>query len=304
MGCAATNIRIEPVDVTWEIEEQWDIKARADVAGDLGAKWFKLAATGSTIATHYVWYDTGASVDPAPVGLTGIEVTISANDTAIEIAAATATAIDAVAAFKAEVDADDTEMFVVTNVGTGKSFGAADGTAATGFEFTLCQEGGYLNLGLLDGDVEVAFEETLFELTAHQTGVAKIADLRQGNSATISLTMKETAKSSLRDLFIATSGGTYTPASGTELFGWGTNRQGSSTIIQARRLILHPVRLPADDHSDDFCFMKSYPAVDTLTFSGENPSTLSATFNCYLDNQQTEALRLFSVGDWTQLIPE
>ena len=76
---------------------------------------------------------------------------------------------------------------------------------------------------------------------------------------------------------------THTPSAGTELFGWGSSRQGLNTIVQARRLILHPVALGASDLTRDLCFWKAYPKPNSLTYSGENPQTVSVEFKLYRD---------------------
>jgi hypothetical protein len=301
MSSSTTNIRIEPADVTWEIEEQWCVTAVADSSGSLDATYFTLSSSGNTAATHYVWIDVdNSSVDPAPAGLTGIEVDIATDDTAATIATAVQTAVDANGSFQATVS--DSVNVIISNVGAGVSSGAEDGAAATGFIFAQQQDGGSTYLGLLDGDIEVSFEETLFELTAHQTGVSKIADLRQGVSAEVSLTIKE-SDAEIYKAMITAAGGSYTPSGGTELYGWGKSRQGSNTIIQARRLTLHPVRLADNVYTDDLCFWKAYPLPDSVTYSGENPRVLSVTFRCYLDTQQNDAIELFAFGDWTQEIP-
>lgn len=298
MACTVTNIRIEPADASWEIEEAWCVDTVADVAGSLGGTYFKLSATGNSSFTHYVWIDVAnGSVDPAPAGLSGIEVDIASGATAAAVATAIQTAVDAHASFEATVSGNHVSIY---NATAGESAGAED--VDTGFTFTQSADGGLLDLGLLDGDIEVSFEETLFEVTAHQTGTTKIADLRQGVSVDVSLTLKESDQAKYKEIFVA-AGGTDTPSGGTEVYGWGKSRQGSNTIVQARRLVLHPVRLSSSDYSEDLCFWKAYPMPETLTFSGENPKLLSLSFKCYLDENKPDAIELFASGDWTQYVP-
>lgn len=300
MSCNATNIKIDPADVSWQIEEKWCVETVADVASSLNSKYFRLGVSGQSTFSHYVWIDVGnTGTDPAIAGLTGVEVNISANATANTVASAINTAVDALAGFESTVSGNE---ITITMVGAGDSAGLLEGVAATGFTFTQQAEGGDLDLGYLDGDIEVSFEENLFEVTAHQTGVSKLADLRQGVSAEVSLVLKESNKSRFDEIFKA-AGGTYTPSGGTELVGWGTNRQGSNTIVQARRLVLHPVRLASADYSEDLCFWKAYPMPESVVFSGENPKVMNITFKMYLDENQDEAIKLFSFGDWTQELP-
>lgn len=300
MACTVTNIRIEPADASWQVEEAWCVDTVADVSSSLNSKFFKLGKAGQSTYSHYVWYNVGgAGVDPAPAGLTGITVAVAVNATASTVATATQVAVDANADFEATVSGNHVTIYTVV---AGESAGATDGTAATGFTFTQASEGGDLDLGLLDGDIEVSFEETLFEVTSHQTGTSKIADLRQGVSCEVALVLKEADLDKYKEIFVA-GGGTDTVSGGTEVFGWGTSRQGSNTIVQARRLVLHPVRLADNDNSQDFCAWKAYPMPESIVYSGENPKLLNVTFKCYLDEEKPEEIQLFAQGDWTQYVP-
>jgi len=291
------NIRIEPVNITWAIEEQTHVTTVADVASSLNNKYFLL--NDGENDGFYVWFNVAAAgVDPAPAGRTGIVVAIAANASAATVASAMQVAVDANAEFVASVSSN---VVTITNADAGDADDTVDFN--TGFTFAQCQEGGSLDLGLTDGDLEAAFEETLLAVTAHQTGVTPLADLRQGVVSEVTLTMKECDAAKLKQVFAKAAGGTYTPSGGTELFGWGTSRQGLSTIVQARRLQLHPVALASSNHTRDLCFWKAYPMPDTLVFSGENPQTLGLTFKVYLDDSKPAAIKQWVYGDFTQLVP-
>ena len=302
MSCGSVGgIKIEPVNVAWEIEEQWHIKCLANVSNSLDGKYFKLGKAGQTTFSHYVWIDSGAAADPAPSGLTAVPVVVAASAAASVVAAAIQAAVDALADFHASVSGDDV---TITCDAVGDSAGVADPTSGgLGFTYTQCQEGGSLDLGLLDGDVEGGFEEKLLEITAHQTGVTPIADLRQGVSSNLSLVMKEATVDKLKEIFAKAAGGTDTPSGGTEVLGWGTSRQGLNTIVQARRLVLHPVATDTADKSGDLCFWKAYPQPEKLVFSGENPKTISVNWKFYLDSGKPAAIQLFAFGDWSQYVP-
>lgn len=298
MTCSVTNIKIEPVNVTWQIEEQWDVTTVADVADSLDGKYFNIKS-GSNAKFH-VWYNTsgGSAVDPAPSGSTAIMVAITTGATAAAVASATQAAVDGNANFAASVSGN---VVTITAVVAGETDDFADFN--TGFSFSQCQDGLNFDLGYLDGDVEISTEEQLLSVTAHQSGVTPLADLRQGVSAEISLTLKETDVVKLKAIFAGTAGGSHTPTLGTELFGWGTNKQGLNTIIQSRRLVMHPVSKADVDYSEDLCFWKAYAKPETLTYSGENPRVISVKFSTYLDTSMPEEIQLFSIGDWTQMLP-
>jgi hypothetical protein len=275
---------------------------KPDVASSLDGKYFKIGKAGQSTFSHYVWLDIGAAADPAPVGLTAVPVVVAANASAPTIATAVAAAIDALADFKATASGAEV---IVTCAIVGESAGAADGllTAGTGFSFTQCQLGGALDLGALDGNVEPGFSETLLEVLSHQTGVTPIASLRQGIKSSLSITMKEASVAKLREIMGKVAGGFDTPVSGTEVFGWGTSRQGLNTLINSRRLVMHPVVALSTDKSKDLCFWKAYPQPKSLVYSGEAPKTLAVDWIFYLDNAKPKAISLFAFGDWTQYVP-
>lgn len=300
MACNTTSIKIQPSNVSWEIEEAWCVDTVADVASSLNSKWFKLGKAGQSTYSHYVWIDVGnTGVDPAPSGLTAIPVDISADATAAAVATAIQVAVDATSDFEAVVDSNHITIYTAV---AGESAGLADGTAATGFTFTQAADGGQMDLGLLDGDIELSMEETLLAVTAHQTGSNLIAELRQGFTCEVALVMKEADLNKYKEIFGA-AGGFDTVSGGTEVFGWGVNKQGTNTIVQARRLIMHPVANAANDYSEDFCAWKAYPMPESIVYSGENPKTLSITFKCYLDSEKPDAIQLFCMKDWTQYVP-
>lgn len=106
----------------------------ADSAGSLGGKFFFLYAGDGT--KYYCWIDVAnGNVDPNIADFTGIEVDISANATANDVATAVAAAIDSVNAFGA---ASVTNSVTVTNAAVGNTRDAIDAKGSawvTGFTF-------------------------------------------------------------------------------------------------------------------------------------------------------------------------
>jgi flagellar hook protein FlgE len=97
----------------------------------------------SPTVDYYVWYDTdGAATDPTVSGKTGIEVTITPDTTAAEVAARTATAINAVggAGTIFSVPVPTTDTITITNVAVGAATNTAEGTS--GFTMATTQQGG------------------------------------------------------------------------------------------------------------------------------------------------------------------
>lgn len=293
MANNVANIKLEPCDATWEIEEKWEITAVADVASSLNNKYFKIRSGAD--AKFHVWFNVASGgTDPAPSGSTAIVVAISANATAATVATAVAAAVDANAAFLATSDG---AVITITAAVAGQSTDWSDFN--TTFSFVQVQDGGSLELGYLDGDIEVTFEETQLDINAHQTGATILASLRQGLVNGVSLTMKEADYAKYKELMLGTAGAAYTPSGGSEVFGWGTASLGANTIIKSRRLVLHPVAQGAVK-TRDICFWKSYAIPESLTISGENPKTLSLSFKVYKDDSKPESVNQFVFGDWSQ----
>lgn len=296
MSCSVTNIKIEPVELSLEAEEKWQVTTVADVASSLDGKYF-LIQSGSG-AGFYVWMDIGAAADPAPSGRTGIPVTVSPNATAATIAGLVSAAVTANANFYATVSGT---VVTIECVAKGDAGDFAD--VDTGFSFQQCTDGLDLDLGLIDGDIEVGFEETNFEVTAHSKGLNILAELRQANNVTLGFNLLESDSEKYKAIFKSTVGGADTPSMGTEVYGIGSSRQGSNTFVQARRLVMHPVSKAANDYSEDVCVWKAYVKPETMVFSGENPKTLSLTVGNYLDDSKPEEISRIAFGDWTQYLP-
>jgi hypothetical protein len=157
-------------------------------------------------------------------------------------------------------------------------------------------------LGFCDGDIEVTFEEQMVDVTAHQEGTNVLSALRTGKSAEISLTMKETSVGMLQTIFNNSQASGYTPsgAGASAVIAWGGNRDFSSVLAQAQKLVLHPVVLGATDYSRDLAFWLAYPMPESVVFSGENPMTVAVTFKIFPDSTKASVARLGVYGNHTQ----
>lgn len=292
MSCDVSNVKISPVDVTWEIEEQFCLSMLNAVAANLDGKYFNIYEPSTD---YYVWFNLDAgSVDPAPGG-TGIAVAIATGDSVATMLAALKSAVEGATGYTGRIDGN--EIYFTLDVTTKVSSDVADGD--TGLEMSVITKGGSTYLGLIDGDIEPSFSEDKLDLTAHQYGTSILAQLRQGNNAEVTLALKESNKALYQEIFEA-GGGTFTPAAGTELFGWGDNKQGSNVVQNSRRLVFHPVLKDAADKSEDLTFWLAYPNPDSIVYSGENFNLLNVTFTTFLDLSKPRALRRLAFGDSSQ----
>jgi len=138
---------------TWDMnyadgtQQVSNVTTVADVGGSLGGTWFSL---NSPSKDFYVWYNVdGGSTNPAVAGKTGIEVDISAGDTAASVAAKTAAALNDVSYFTATATGAN---LTITNTYTGATADAANGTASPGFTITTPTPGvGSITLTGADG---------------------------------------------------------------------------------------------------------------------------------------------------------
>lgn len=296
MGCSnVANIRIEPVDVTWQGPEVDCFDFSGVTAEGLGGKYVLMSNVAGV--TFKVWFDENSTdAEPTVSDTTAVAVDYGAGALAGAIAAAFATAVNDNASFKAYISGN---VVKVERVVDGEVT-ATDASDAAELAHHVIQTGKNVYLGILQSDVEAAFEETTLELTGHQTGTTLLADLRQGVSATVSVTLQESDNAKRKTLLTGSAGGTFTPGGGTEVFGWGNLKQGLSTIQDACKLVFHPVALASSDRTRDLVFWKSYPLIESLVFSGENPETMSVSFKAYIDQDRPKGVNLFAFGDWQQ----
>jgi len=293
MDCNVSNIKISPINASWEIEERLCVSAKNILATSLDGKYFVIH---EPTESFYVWFDLDAgSVDPAPVGLTGIEVNVATGDSVATILAAIKAAVEAATDYTVKVSAPE----AIFTYGSTDKIASDAADVDSGITVDVLNKGGSVDLGILDGDVEPSFSEDLLDVTGHQFGTSILAQLRQGNNAEVTLALKESNKALYQEIFGA-GGGTFTPTAGTELFGWGDNKQGANVIKNSRRLVFHPVVRPANDKSEDLTFWYAYPNPDSIVYSGENFNLLNVTFTTFLDLTKPRALRRFAFGDSSQ----
>lgn len=157
-----------------------------------------------------------------------------------------------------------------------------------------------IDLGYIDGEIEVAIDAEFKEILAHQTGNTPISKSLIGVVVTITMSLKETHAANMK-MALSTVGGTYTPTGGgTEMYGIGTSKNNANVIEQAGRLVLHPVGVSDSDKSKDWTIWKAYPRLESLTFSGTDEALIPVTFDCFVDTTKPAAISVLAIGDSTQ----
>ncbi len=298
MSRAQENIKVEPMEVKFCQVQTDCIVVEAGSVG-LSAKYFTFS---SSTVDYYVWYNTGASVDPALAGKTGIEVEILATDTQAAVATAVVTAVNAVAGLLALVDPRNTGRVILKVLEYVAGTHAAAGTT-TAHVFVPIHDGFAHDFGYTDGDLELTLDQQLLDVTAHQTGTEILTALVTGMNVELAVALKEVSADNLERLIELTTGGAMTPpgVGATKLQGYGSGQNFLNVMDKAGRLILHPARLADSIVTDDLCCWLAYPKVDSLMFSGENPKMINVTFRVFRDDFIDEAVNKVAIGDHTQL---
>lgn len=303
------NIKVEAMKVVYGVDtaQKEKITIRSGIVkAQLAGRYFHMyALVAGVIAKHVFWFNTGA--DTAPTGLADAtlhEVDISAGtiDTVAEIATELATVIAGVAAYASAVATNNVIEVEHANVGFAPSaHDAKQPLKVTQFGFEILVQGDSEDeLGCIEGDIEVSFEESFLDVTCHAEGTTPVAQLKNGvSSVEVTMNLQETTKEKLKKMFVK-SGGSFIPDQGTEVFGMGTFKNFENMFKYATKLRLHPVRLLDGDRSEDYTFHKAIPNLTGLTFSGENVFTLPITFKVYPAQGIDSRVNYFAIGDGSQ----
>lgn len=305
MAGNVANQKVEPMQVTFgeDMMQSENITCVADVSASLNNKYFVFYTPAGV--KHYAWYNVGAGgTDPALPGATGNVVAISSGASASAVASATQAVLDAISGFDCSVDGA-----VLTLVRTVKGYAkpSHDGAAGTGFSLEVNFYGDEaIDLGYTDGDIELSHEENYVDITSHQTGSQVLGNIATGNTMSLTVSLKETAVSQLRKILATGEGDSMIPdgtgAGASEVLGWGTSRQFKQNFSRARKLVLHPIVLPASNMSRDVTIWKAFPKVSSLTYSGENIQLVPVEFAIYPDYSKQDKVRMAVFGDASQTL--
>ncbi len=136
-----------PAVTAQPVQEVQTITVTGDTAGSLNSTFWTFRSAGD-LQGFYVWYNiNSAGVDPAPTGLTGIQVAAATGANSTTIGAATRAAIIASTGVNGAAQyftvTGATSGVILTSIPPGSMTAAADGTAATSFAFSVGTPGTY-----------------------------------------------------------------------------------------------------------------------------------------------------------------
>jgi hypothetical protein len=293
MAVSTANVSISPVNVFWKIEAQEVVDFSNVTASGIGGQYLSFYRADGTGV--YAWFDENSlDTDPTPGGgLVAVPVDYAAAATPSAIATAFLTAVGAAAGFDAALVSGSTTQVTVKRTAVGEV--SAPGGTATSALVTRVRVGKNVDLGLLQGNIEPSFSPSNLVLTAHQTGVTPLAALNQGfEDISCETVLLETTKSKLAEFF-KIYGGVETPGGGTQVIGAGTIANGKNMLVEAARLVFKPVN--AVDETQNYNIMLAVPVPSSLTFSGEDPKTLTVTWQGFVDLEFDTKFNAVAIGD-------
>lgn len=286
MALGADSIAIKKMRVCMGNQKTVCVTApTGEVINDYASTDFSIFGADGT--EYVVWYNFEANDSFTPVGnQVGIEVPIAQSNTPEQAIAATAAAIDAVAGLCAFVSPTNKLSFIYKIQEYASAADPVDGAsgnfAPTGFEFDTVKEGYFEDLGATEGDLDISLNPTFLDITCHQTGTQLVGQNLTGIQPEISITFKECRDGVFNRLINQALGGEAT-VDGSVVTGFGTAKNGLNVLTLTSRLILKPVENAEGDFTGSYAFLSALPLVDSILFSGENVSTITATFRAYVD---------------------
>jgi hypothetical protein len=299
MSCSTrSTFRLSAARVSWGVLNQVCV---TPVTGLVGGEYFTISSLGTE---YYVWFDLdNSSVDPAPVGLSGIEVDLATGYTVDDARAAMEAAIEA-------VQESGVQVFDAYNSGGGltvrmKNVGPVVSAAAdvdSGFTVETTRAGIGGDLGATQGGVEVAFEVTTTDITADQTGTSIRDRIIQGVTATATMSLLEMDPDKWELVVGQYAGGVYTPAGGSKVVGFGESKNFASSFENGGILNLHPLDRADSDRSEDISFWISTPVPASYNFSGEEVSLMELEFTALPDRTKRDEINIMCYGDYLQAL--
>lgn len=289
------NIAVKPAVVQWGAQNHTTILCVPDVASSLQSTWFKIFKQSGV--GYYVWMNVGGSgVDPAPAGLTEVEVAIAANASAEAIASAMKAAITTITLMNV---GGTGSLVSVQDIEMGEAGPAVQGTSPTPFTLTTIKAGFLLDIGLTE-DLELGLAVSSIEVKASQFGATVLDRIRNGmNIDSITVPMKEVVAEKVRAI-MNSHFPEYTPLGGTVVQGIGNSLDFKNISGSSAKLVLHPKSKATVDLSEDWAFFTACPLLTSLNFSGESEQMMQIEFQILPSKWYVQEVQHGVYGDHSQ----
>jgi hypothetical protein len=297
MGCGTTRrieAELEASTIRWGRLACREITFVADDTDSLDDEFILLEAY--TPEGTKVVYEVGKGVDPETPGTTFVSVSFTTDSTAAQVASAFNTALDGISGAPFALTLDGAKL-TVKNRFIGKT---EDDMQTSGFTLDTYEDGLDVALGATSDSIDISLEVSVLDITSNQTGGIVADQIFQGLSAELTGAFIEITKDRFDLLVGSVTGDSVTPAAGTTVTGFGESRLFQSLAALGGVMILHPIRLPNTDRSNDWVFWRSAPKLNGLNFDGTAPQAMDITFEAYLDQSVNKKINLAAKGDWAQ----
>lgn len=301
VASAKTDIKLEAVNVYWGVEKCQKVTFVDDVAGSLSGEYWDINLVGNDLETetqYYVLMDNGSAVDPAPAGKTKITVSYTDGDDAATLAGLFVTALSGLDVNPTASGAEVTYENKYIGKTTTEVY-----TNAPSFTFEELRAGKGGSLGATaQGGTTLNMEAQSVDLVSDQTGGIVLGQIYTGSAASVEMSLIEMTKERWEAVVGGVTGDVHTPSGGTRLVGYGESRLYQNLFDLGGKLILHPIRLPNTDRTEDVVFWRSAPLPSSIAYSGQDISGMEISFVAYNDKSKPSEISLFAQGDWDQTL--
>lgn len=301
MACNTQRFKLDIRNILLGKDTKQNVCISTVAGTSLSAKYWVFHAA-NTNAKYYVWYNTGASSDPAIPSATGVEVAVLVGDSAAQIATKTAAELVGLTTVvdSAAVDGNHISLILKT---AGPAYVARDAIAdagKTGFTFQLKQAGwAQVDLGPTAGDIVLSVEESLQDVTSPQTGDFLLAQIRRGFTGSAEFELKDVSAAQLQRLMAFVGQSFVTDDADSKVIsGYGAGKLFTSKEDAATQIIFRPSnKVATADSSEDWTMPKAVLSLGELTFSAENEAVFPVTATPYLAEDMNSMANWLIYGD-------
>lgn len=157
---------------------------------------------------------------------------------------------------------------------------------------------GGTDLGATSGGVTVTPTVNTVEITADQLGAQRLDEVQNGTTVEVSMTLQEMTAAQWASIVGSSTGDNHTPVAGTQVTGYGESKNFTNLSASALELVLKPVGAVNDLRN--LHFHKAYPIPGSISYSGDEVSSMEVTFRVIRDTTKDSKINLFVFGDGTQ----
>ncbi len=295
MAVDPSKIGLKPTDVFLGLRNKDEVTTVADVAGSLGGtSWhFEKVALDGTVTQYYVWYDSGADIDPAPAGRTGVQVVYTSNDSAEQIATLTETALSSLGGFAVRRSGS---VLTLSNGAIAAQNAAAD--VDSGFSFSNLVIGEKTDLGSLDGAPDFSPSFSFVDVKADQLGETLLDQIQNGVNLEVTMSLLEVDQAKWSKIVGDVAGDSFTPGGGSLMVGVGTSKRFNNMKQYSKELVMKPSN--SSDDLENLTIYNAFPDLTSITYSGTELHKMEVTFKAFVDTSKNDKLNLYSYGDSSQ----